>query len=102
MKKLQDKSVFITGGLSGIGKACALAAVKEGAKVAIAYRKSERSEKRLTEMKVLIPEVVFIECDVSVFDEAEKGIAKAMEGYLGAWAKGRGNRSDHVNEYRGS
>lgn len=79
MKKLQDKSVFITGGLSGIGKACALAAVKEGAKVAIAYRKSERSEKRLAEMKVLIPEIVFIECDVSVFDEAKKGIAEAVE-----------------------
>jgi NAD(P)-dependent dehydrogenase (short-subunit alcohol dehydrogenase family) len=78
MKKLLNKSVFITGGLSGIGKECALAAKREGAKVAIAYRKSERSEKRLAEMKVLIPEVVFIECDVSLFEEAEKGIAKAV------------------------
>lgn len=32
MKKLENKTVFITGGLSGIGKACAIAAAKEGGK----------------------------------------------------------------------
>ena len=29
MKKLENKMVFITGGLSGIGLACAIAAIKE-------------------------------------------------------------------------
>ena len=35
MKKLENKVVFVTGGLSGIGKACAIAAAKEGANIAI-------------------------------------------------------------------
>ena len=35
MKKLDRKIVFITGGNSGIGKACALQAVREGANVEI-------------------------------------------------------------------
>jgi NAD(P)-dependent dehydrogenase (short-subunit alcohol dehydrogenase family) len=33
MKRLENKTVFITGGLSGIGKECALAAAKEGANI---------------------------------------------------------------------
>lgn len=35
MKKLENKTVFITGGLSGIGKACAIAAAKESANIVI-------------------------------------------------------------------
>jgi len=31
MKKLENKTVFVTGGLSGIGLACALSAAREGA-----------------------------------------------------------------------
>jgi NAD(P)-dependent dehydrogenase (short-subunit alcohol dehydrogenase family) len=35
MKKLENKIVFITGGLSGIGMACAFTAIKEGANAGI-------------------------------------------------------------------
>lgn len=35
-EKLENKTVFITGGLSGIGKACAFTAAKEGANIVIA------------------------------------------------------------------
>lgn len=35
MLKFENKTVFITGGLSGIGKACAITAAKEGAKPVI-------------------------------------------------------------------
>ena len=35
MKKLENKTVFITGGLSGIDKACAIAAAKHEANVAV-------------------------------------------------------------------
>ena len=44
MKKLENKTIFITGGLSGIGKACAIAAAKEGGNITIADLKSENSD----------------------------------------------------------
>jgi NAD(P)-dependent dehydrogenase (short-subunit alcohol dehydrogenase family) len=74
MKKLENKSVFITGGLSGIGKACAIAAAREGANIAIADLKSEHWEKAMEEIKNENPEAIFIECDVSVFLEVEAAI----------------------------
>jgi NAD(P)-dependent dehydrogenase (short-subunit alcohol dehydrogenase family) len=41
MKKLENKTAFITGGLSGIGRACAFAAIKEVASIAVADPKPE-------------------------------------------------------------
>ncbi len=42
MQLLKEKTVFITGGLSGIGKACALLAAEEGATIIIADLPSEK------------------------------------------------------------
>ena len=71
MKKLENKTVFITGGLSGIGMACAFAAIKEGANVAVADLKSENSDKAMLEIKKENPRAIFIECDVSVFAQVK-------------------------------
>jgi NAD(P)-dependent dehydrogenase (short-subunit alcohol dehydrogenase family) len=35
-RELENKTVFITGGLSGIGRACAILAAKEGANIVVA------------------------------------------------------------------
>ena len=78
MKKLENKTVFITGGLSGIGKACALAAAKEGANIAITYRKSAHADKAIDEIKKQNTKAVFIECDVSVFAQAQAAIEKVV------------------------
>lgn len=51
MKKLENKTVFITGGLSGIGRTCAFAAINEGANVAVDELKSENSDKAMLEIK---------------------------------------------------
>jgi NAD(P)-dependent dehydrogenase (short-subunit alcohol dehydrogenase family) len=78
MKKLENKTVFITGGLSGIGKACAISAAKEGANIAVADLKSAYSGSTMDEIKRENPKAIFIECDVSVFDQVQKAIEKVV------------------------
>ena len=78
MKKLENKTVFITGGLSGIGLACAIAAAKEGANVAVADFKSANGDKALLEIKKENSKAIFIECDVSVFAQVQMAIQKVV------------------------
>jgi NAD(P)-dependent dehydrogenase (short-subunit alcohol dehydrogenase family) len=78
MKKLENKTVFITGGLSGIGKACAIAAAKEGANIAIADMKSATSDIAMEAIKKGNPKAIFIECDVSVFVQVKATIQKVV------------------------
>lgn len=80
MKKLENKTVFITGGLSGIGKACAIAAAKEGANIAIADLQSDTDgDKSMEEIKKENPKAIFIECDVKVFAQTEAAIQKVVD-----------------------
>lgn len=74
MKKLENKTVFITGGSSGIGLACAIAAIKEGANVAVADLRSSNSDKAILEIKKENPNSIFIECDISVYAQVQKAI----------------------------
>ena len=78
MKKLENKTVFITGGLSGIGKACAFAAANEGANIVIADLKSDTAGTTLKELKLINSNAVFIECDVSVFAQVQAAIEKVV------------------------
>ncbi|MCX6248246.1 MAG: SDR family oxidoreductase [Bacteroidetes bacterium] len=78
MKKLENKTVFITGGLSGIGKACAFAAAREGANVVIADLKSEISADTISEIRLDNPRAVFIECDVSDFAQVGEAVRKVV------------------------
>jgi NAD(P)-dependent dehydrogenase (short-subunit alcohol dehydrogenase family) len=78
MKRLENKTVFITGGLSGIGKACAIAAAKEGANIAIADMKSATFDITMEAIKKENPKAIFIECDVSVFAQVQTAIQKVV------------------------
>lgn len=78
MKKLQNKTVFITGGLTGIGKACAIAAAKEGANIAVADFKSNITDKAMKEIKIENPKALFIECDVSIYAQVQLAIEKTI------------------------
>ena len=78
MKKLENKTVFITGGLSGIGNACVIAAANEGANMAIADMKSETTDSVMEEIKKVNPKAIFIECDVSVFAQVQAAIEKVV------------------------
>lgn len=78
MKKLANKTVFITGGLSGIGKACALVAAKEGANIAIVDLKSDQRESVMKEIRVENPKAIFIDCDVSSFVQVQAAVEMAV------------------------
>lgn len=79
MKKLENKTVFITGGLSGIGKACAIAAAAEGANVAIADLLSDSSDKEMEDIITINPKAIFINCDVSSYSDVAKAIQQVIK-----------------------
>ncbi|MGB8358831.1 MAG: SDR family oxidoreductase [Bacteroidales bacterium] len=78
MKRLENKTVFITGGLSGIGKACAIAAAEEGANVVVTDLKSENSSKIMEEIRHFNSKAVFVECDVSAYKQVESAIHQTV------------------------
>ena len=78
MKKLESKTVFITGGLSGIGKACAIAAAMEGANVAIADIRTSETDKTMEDIKKINPAAAFFDCDVSIFLHLQVTIEKVV------------------------
>lgn len=79
MKRLENKTVFITGGLSGIGKACAVAAAAEGANVVVADIKSVTYDSAMQEIQAENKNAIFIECDVTFTDQVKNAIAKTVE-----------------------
>lgn len=78
MKRLENKTVFITGGLSGIGYACAIAAAQEGAHIVIADLKSSITEESMAAIKNIDDTALFTECDVSNFSQVETAIKKTV------------------------
>lgn len=79
MKKLQNKTVFITGGLSGIGKACAMAAAREGANVSVVDLPSGSSDRVMDEIRKENPRAIFIACDVSNYQQVEKAVNQTIK-----------------------
>jgi len=74
MRKLENKTVFITGGLSGIGKACAIAAANEGGNIVIADREKGLNIKTMEVIKAIQPNTIFIECNVSIAAQVKTAI----------------------------
>jgi NAD(P)-dependent dehydrogenase (short-subunit alcohol dehydrogenase family) len=77
-KKMHGKTVFITGGLSGIGHSCALASAKEGAHIVIADLKNDGVEVVLAEIRKHSSQAVFIPCDVSVNTQVQAAIHETL------------------------
>lgn len=71
---LEGKTVFITGGGSGIGRAIAIRAAREGANVAIANRGVEAGEATAKEING-----IFVRCDVSSADDVQRAIDLTCE-----------------------
>jgi NAD(P)-dependent dehydrogenase (short-subunit alcohol dehydrogenase family) len=81
MKRFENKTAFITGGLSGIGKECALAAAKEGANIVIADLKSEITDRVMEIIRDENSKAVFVECDVSESSQVQAAIHKTLSAF---------------------
>jgi len=81
MKMLDGKIALVTGGSSGIGRAAALACVREGARVVIADILVEGSEETVQMIEKSGGQAVFFKTDVSRADEVEALIKNAVATY---------------------
>src|SRR4029453_9481219 len=69
MKTFENKTVLITGGTSGIGKAAALAFAKEGANVVVSGRRVAEGEKVAREIASAGGSSMFVPTDVGREDD---------------------------------
>lgn len=79
MKRLDNKIVFITGGNSGIGKACALEAAREGAHVVVADLASITPDQTLQEINEQGVESLFVPIDVADPESVRQAIHSTVE-----------------------
>lgn len=81
MNRFEQKSVIVTGGSKGIGKATAKQFAAEGANVLIASRQEDIGNQTVAEIKQAGGEASFVKTDVSCGDEVEAMAKIAVERY---------------------
>ena len=78
--KLKDKVAIITGGDSGLGRACSIAYVKEGAKVVIVYYDEDKDAKDTKKyIENLGGECLLLRGDITSHDFCKKIVEKTLE-----------------------
>ena len=84
MKPFKDKTIIITGGSRGIGKACCLAFAKAGANVIFTYNKSDKEAKELeAAIEKFGAKGSGIQADAKDYEQCKKVVAVAMEKFSG-------------------
>src|SRR5579859_4149297 len=76
---MNTQVVLITGGLTGIGRATALAFAKEGAQVVVSGRRDEEGQKLVSEIRKAGAEGEFIRADVRSEEDVRSLIDKTVE-----------------------
>lgn len=75
---LQDKIIFLTGGSTGIGRDCALAYAREGARVALVARDGAAAAATAADLG---PDHLGFSCDVSKDAEVAAALARVIAAY---------------------
>lgn len=78
--KLKDKTVFITGGDSGIGRSVSILAAREGANIAIVYLNEDVDAKKTQQLvEAEGSRCIIIQADVSKKSDCERSIKQTIE-----------------------
>jgi NAD(P)-dependent dehydrogenase (short-subunit alcohol dehydrogenase family) len=81
--RFDGKVVLVTGGTSGIGRAAAIAFAREGARVALTGRSTERGEEVADEISGAGGEAIFVQADVRLAEDCRRTVDRAV-GAFGA------------------
>lgn len=82
--ELENKNAIVTGGSLGIGAAIAIGLAKEGANVAINYRKHDTEAKQVVEeIEKLGRKGLVVKADVSSFEDAQKMVETVVKEFGG-------------------
>ena len=81
MRKLGNSVVFITGASSGIGEALAYEYAKQGAKLALVARRSDRLKAIEAKIKTLRSEAISLVGDVTKANDLNESVKQAIEKY---------------------
>jgi NAD(P)-dependent dehydrogenase (short-subunit alcohol dehydrogenase family) len=73
-KRFENKVCIVTGGSSGIGKACAMQFAREGGKVVILNRNEKEGEQAVGDILQEGGEVIFIKTDVGKAEDLENAV----------------------------
>jgi NAD(P)-dependent dehydrogenase (short-subunit alcohol dehydrogenase family) len=82
-RQFSGKAVLVTGATSGIGKACAMAFAKQGARVACVGRKQSALATVLEDIKSNGGDALPIKADLAVVDEADGAIRQTVDAFGG-------------------
>src|SRR5579859_7839419 len=75
---MSNPVVLVTGGLTGIGRAAAIAFAKKGAKVVVAGRRDEAGKELVKELVSLGAEAEFVNADVRKEEDCRNMVAKTV------------------------
>jgi len=78
---IRNKVAIVSGGASGIGKACAELFASAGAKVVILDIDVERGQKTAEKIRRQRGQALFVTCDVSVYQSSKQAIERAVDEY---------------------
>ena len=75
---MSTQVVLITGGITGIGRAAAIAFAKKGSKVVVAGRRDEAGKALVKELRAFGAEAEFINADVRKEDDVRAMVDKTL------------------------